>query len=74
MVYYNGTERFFVESDSKGNSKFLTVDLLHYCAISAFVPQQIYSQNAASCIFGDLNKCFRRTEWYEDAGWEDAGW
>ncbi len=74
LVYHNATEKFYVEEDNLGNSKYLNVDLLHYCAISAFVPQLVYRRNAGACIFGDLNECFALTEWYEDAGWKAAGW
>ncbi len=73
LVYYKATDKFYVEGNSRG-SKYLNVDLQHYCAVSAFVPQEIYRRNADACIFGDLNECFTLTEWYEDAGWKAAGW
>lgn len=74
ITYRNASSKFYVDSDERGNEIFLTVDLLHSCSISAFVPQRVYSQNSRFCIFGDLNECFRRTGWYEAAGWKDAGW
>lgn len=69
VVYKAATSTFYVDEGIR-----FSVNKSFYSGVSAFVPQRIYSINAARCIFGDLNKCFRRLEWYEDAGWKDAGW
>ncbi len=74
ITYYNGTTKFYVGEDRRGNEIYLPVNHEDYCGISAFIPQMIYSQNAEYCIFGDLNQCFSLTEWYDAAGWKDAGW
>lgn len=36
-----------------------------WCAVSMFVPQEIYSRNASVCNFGDLNEAFKQTQWYK---------
>ena len=35
----------------------------HFRAVSMFVPQEIYSDNASFCPYGDLNAAFLQTEW-----------
>lgn len=45
-----------------------------WCGVSMFVPQQIYSDNAVNCAFGDLNAAFQKTQWYQAAGWSSTGW
>lgn len=60
----------------------IDVDEANFCGISMFVPQQTYTDHAVSnppdwyraCPHGDLNKQFRKTEWYRAAGWQAAGW
>ncbi len=42
--------------------------------VSMFIPQNIYTDYASHCIYGDLNEAFRQTEWYEAAGWLQTGW
>lgn len=36
-----------------------------WCGVSMFVPQQLYSDNASRCIFGDLNEKYKATEWFK---------
>lgn len=73
IVYKNATQKFYVDYDDyTGEETFLDVDLDTYCGISAFIPQDIYTQNANRCIFGNLNEAFRSTEWYANAGWNEA--
>lgn len=36
-----------------------------WCGVSMFVPQQIYSDNASRCIFGDLNEKYKATDWFK---------
>lgn len=43
-------------------------------AVSMFIPQQVYTENAENCVYGDLNEAFKETEWYQDAGWKNIGW
>jgi hypothetical protein len=60
----------------------IAVDEANFCGISMFVPQEAYTIHAVSnppywnraCPHGDLNKEFRKTEWYTAAGWKAAGW
>lgn len=69
IVYKAATDSFYVDEDA-----MLPVYKPYYCAISAFIPQQSYARNGRRLIYGDFNECFRATEWYEAAGWKDAGW
>lgn len=46
----------------------------HYRAVSLFIPQTIYTDNANKCIFGDLNQTFQQTEWYTACGMSTTGW
>jgi hypothetical protein len=48
---------------------YMDVDTANYCGVSAFIPQEIYTQNAARCPQGDLNKAFLQTEWGKATGW-----
>ncbi len=45
-----------------------------WCGVSMFVPQQLYSDNAVNCAYGDLNTDFQHTQWYKAAGWSVTGW
>lgn len=36
-----------------------------WCGMSMFVPQQIYTDNASRCVFGDLNERYKTTEWFK---------
>jgi hypothetical protein len=48
---------------------YMDVDTANYCGVSAFIPQEIYTQNAGRCPQGDLNQAFLKTEWSKAAGW-----
>lgn len=63
VVYKAATETFWI---GPGISKFTTMpaDGNDWCGVSMFVPQQIYSDNAYHCIFGDLNEDYKSTDWY----------
>lgn len=43
-----------------------------FSAISAFVPQQRYTDNAEDCVYGDLNQAFADTEWAQASGWTEV--
>ena len=46
----------------------------HYAAVSMFVPQSIYTTQAARCWYGDLNQAFQSTAWYAACGFSSTGW
>lgn len=46
----------------------------NYCGVSMFIPQQIYTENARISRHGDLNEKFKKTQWYEAAGFAATGW
>lgn len=69
VTYHAATDHFYIG----GYYSYLSPDE-HYAGISAFIPQQKYTRNAAACLYGDLNAVFRQTEWYEAAGWALTGW
>lgn len=45
-----------------------------YCSVSMFIPQTAYTHNASQTRHGDLNEDFKRTEWYQAAGFAQTGW
>lgn len=65
------TGRFYI---GPGPWTFQTVDEATYSGVSLFVPQQVYADNASATPHGNLNDAFRRTEWYDAAGWAATGW
>lgn len=71
VVFKGATRRFWA---GPGYWSYLNVDLDNYCGLSMFVPQAVYSNQAPHSIHGDLNAAFRKTAWYEAAGWKAAGW
>lgn len=64
VVYQGATETFWI---GPGYYKFQTMpeNESEWCGVSMFVPQQIYTDNASKCTFGDLNEDFKATEWYK---------
>ena len=65
------TEKFWI---GPGYYDMKEVDANRFSGISMFIPQQVYTDNAKSCIYGDLNEEFQKTKWYEAAGWAATGW
>lgn len=62
IVVYQGA------SDSFWIGPYRTIQVMpkdenDWCGVSMFVPQQIYTDYAPYCIYGDLNEDFRKTEW-----------
>lgn len=68
------TDKFYYDSDSRGNDLFITVDKDAFSGVSMFVPQNRYTTNARRCLYGDLNLAFQKTAWYKDSGWSKTGW
>ena len=46
----------------------------YYPFVSMFVPQSIYTTQAARCWYGDLNQAFQSTAWYAACGFSSTGW
>lgn len=70
VLWHGASQRFWA-----GPSVWTYYDVPHdACGVSMFVPQDIYTQKAEVCPQGDLNAAFRRTGWYEAAGWSATGW
>lgn len=69
VPYHAATERFWI---GPGYYTFQSVDPVNTCGVSMFVPQQVYTDNAKSCIFGDLNEAFCHTAWYKAAGFDQV--
>ena len=67
VVAQVATERFWAGPSYYG---YMDVDTVNYCGVSAFIPQEIYTQNAGRCPYGDLNQAFLQTEWSKVAGWQ----
>ena len=75
LEYYGSGDAIFV-----GNASFsgfyvtMPEDRDRFRAVSMFVPQTIYEENANVCPYGDLNLAFQQTEWYRAAGFDRTGW
>ena len=67
VVAQVATARFWAGPSYYG---YMDVDTVNYCGVSAFIPQEIYTQNAGRCPYGDLNQAFLKTEWSKAAGWQ----
>ncbi len=65
VTSYKATSRFWIGPDQ---SHYATIDTTLCCGISMFVPQAAYTRNASSCIYGDHNENFKRTEWAQAIG------
>ncbi len=70
VVYKAASTRYWI---GPYNSNYAYRDK-NYAAVSMFVPQSKYTDNASACLYGDLNKAFRQTSWYTAAGWAATGW
>ena len=72
VTYYGANKKFWI---GPSYFDFQTMpEAAEYCGVSAFIPLQIYTDNAVNSAYGDLNAAFRQTEWYEAAGWNATGW
>lgn len=60
VVYKAGTPTFYASSES-GDGFFSLQE--GFCGVSMFVPQQKYTDNAALCLYGDLNAAWPDTQW-----------
>lgn len=75
LEYYGSGDAIFV-----GNASFsgfyvtMPEDRDRFRAVSMFVPQTIYEENANVCPYGNLNLAFQQTEWYRAAGFDRTGW
>lgn len=71
IVHKGATTEFWI---GPGYYSRQQLDLNRYCGVAAFVPQQVYKENAKDCPWGDLNRTFQSTAWYKAAGWAATGW
>ncbi|MBQ7741771.1 MAG: hypothetical protein IJT90_02430 [Bacteroidaceae bacterium] len=60
IVYKAGTPTFYASSEVGDGFFYLADD---FCAVSMFVPQQKYTDNATLCPYGDFNETWLLTEW-----------
>ncbi len=73
ITSYKATSSIWVGPYNR-NRQEIPVASGNYCGVSLFIPQNIYTLNAANCTYGDLNQAFQQTEWYEVCGWSATGW
>ena len=73
VLAHFGTSSIYVGT---GYNTFFTIPTTtdNFRSVSMFVPQSIYTNNAERCRYGDLNLCFRQTEWYKACGFDAVGW
>ena len=75
LEWYGAGETIYVGRGSFSDY-YLTMpeDRENYRAVSIFIPQTVYDDNASLCEAGNLNDAFRQTEWYRAAGFDRTGW
>lgn len=66
LVPYKGATDSFWIGPGYYAIQTMPADDADWCGVSMFVPQQIYTDNAKKCTFGDLNEAFKATEWYKE--------
>lgn len=64
VVHKDATDSFWIGPGYYA-VQTMPADEADWCGVSMFVPQQIYTDNASRCNFGDLNEAFKATEWYK---------
>lgn len=65
LVAYKGATPTFWSGPGYYATQTMPADEEDWCGVSMFVPQQIYTDNARNCPYGDLNEAFKTTEWYK---------
>lgn len=73
VTSHYATPRIYV---GPNNTQYNTIPTAtdHYRAVSLFIPQTTYTDNANKCQYGDLNQTFQLTEWYTACGMNATGW
>lgn len=73
IVVHYGTPSIYV---GPGYNTFFALPTAtdNFRAVSLFVPQEVYANNADRCRYGNLNECFSQTEWYKACGFNVTGW
>lgn len=75
LEWYGAGETIYVGRGSfSGYYLTMPEDRENYRAVSIFIPQTVYDDNASLCEAGNLNDAFRQTEWYRAAGFDRTGW
>lgn len=64
-VAYKAANKSYWIGPSYNKIQIMPTDDSAWCGVSMFVPQQVYTDNAPRCIFGDLNEKFKQTEWFK---------
>lgn len=72
VVYYDANSKFWIGPSFMDFQQMPAKE--DYCGMSMFIPQQLYTDNAVNCAYGDLNAAFKNTAWYAAAGWSITGW
>lgn len=65
VAYQGATKDFWLYGSFREIRQTMPESESEWCGVSMFVPQQIYTDNASRCTFGDLNEDFKATEWYK---------
>lgn len=75
LEWYGAGETIYVGRGSfSGYYLTMPEDRENYRAVSIFIPQTVYDDNASLCEAGNLNDAFRQTEWYRAASFDRTGW
>lgn len=73
VTFYGATSKFWIGPNGF-TFQSVPIESDDYRAVSMFIPQAVYSQHVFDTTCGDLNACFRKTEWYKAAGFDVTGW
>lgn len=73
VTFHGSTPTFWI-GPGMWTYQRVPVDTDDFRAVSMFVPQKVYTDNAPYTRHGDLNEAFGNTEWYAAAGFSATGW
>ena len=63
VVCHYATNRIWLGPYITNGYATMPTDTNRFCAVSMFIPQNIYNENAFQCPYGNLNTAFLNTEW-----------
>lgn len=63
VVCHYATNRIWLGPYITNGYATMPTDTNRFCAVSMFIPQNIYNENASQCPYGNLNAAFLNTEW-----------
>lgn len=68
VPFFAATQRYWVAPSYIYPAQYHHLDATECCGVSMFFPQQIYTQNASRCEYGDHNESYLLTSWAQAIG------